>query len=62
MENRKTGEEEDELFWDAVKLVIADKPLPCCKEVSHGYTRAARLVDMMEEHFVGPHEGNRGVF
>lgn len=59
----KNREEEDELFWDAVKLVID------CGQASAsllqrrfriGYTRAARLVDMMEERgFVGPHEGSK---
>lgn len=55
--------EEDELFWDAVQVVI-DQGQASASSLQRrfriGYTRAARLVDNMEEKgFVGPHEGSK---
>lgn len=59
----KNRGEEDELFWDAVKLVIDYGQASASllqRRFRIGYTRAARLVDMMEERgFVGPHEGSK---
>lgn len=57
------GEDYDELFPEAVRLVVEAGHA----SVSHlqrrlriGYTRAGRLVDMMEERgFVGPHMGSK---
>ena len=61
--NRNRKDEEDELFWDAVKLVIDYGQASASvlqRRFRIGYTRAARLVDMMEERgFVGPHEGSK---
>jgi S-DNA-T family DNA segregation ATPase FtsK/SpoIIIE len=57
-----TGEE-DELFWDAVQLVVEQGQASASslqRRFRIGYTRAARLVDVMEEKgFVGPHEGSK---
>ena len=57
------GEEEDELFWEAVKLVVEQGQASAStlqRRFRIGYTRAARLVDMMEERgFVGPREGSK---
>jgi S-DNA-T family DNA segregation ATPase FtsK/SpoIIIE len=55
--------EEDELFWDAVKVVV-DQGQASASSLQRrfriGYTRAARLIDIMEEKgFVGPHEGSK---
>ncbi|NLY92367.1 MAG: DNA translocase FtsK [Firmicutes bacterium] len=54
---------EDELFWDAVQVVI-DQGQASASSLQRrfriGYTRAARLIDLMEEKgFVGPHEGSK---
>ncbi len=55
--------EEDELFWDAVQLVIDQEQASASslqRRFRIGYTRAARLIDTMEEKgFVGPHEGSK---
>lgn len=65
-EKKQAGEEqaaEDDLFWDAVKLVIDYGQASASvlqRRFRIGYTRAARLVDMMEERgFVGPHGGSK---
>ena len=55
--------EEDELFWDAVQMVI-DQGQASASSLQRrfriGYTRAARLIDVMEDKgFVGPHEGSK---
>ncbi|NLW08743.1 MAG: DNA translocase FtsK, partial [Firmicutes bacterium] len=57
------GEAEDELFWEAVKLVVEQGQASAStlqRRFRIGYTRAARLVDMMEERgFVSPREGSK---
>lgn len=59
----KGREAEDELFWDAVKLVVDQGQASAStlqRRFRIGYTRAARLVDMMEERgFVSPREGSK---
>ena len=56
-------EEEDELFWDAVRIVVEFGQASASvlqRRLRIGYTRAARLVDMMEARgLVGPHEGSK---
>ncbi|HEY8391947.1 MAG TPA: DNA translocase FtsK [Capillibacterium sp.] len=54
---------DDELFWDAVQVVI-DQGQASASSLQRrfriGYTRAARLIDLMEEKgFVGPHDGSK---
>ncbi len=60
---RVQGGEEDELFWEAVKLVVDQGQASAStlqRRFRIGYTRAARLVDMMEERgFVSPREGSK---
>ena len=54
-------EEEDELFNDAVSIIINSKQASISilqRKLRIGYTRAARLVDVMEEKgIVGPYDG-----
>jgi S-DNA-T family DNA segregation ATPase FtsK/SpoIIIE len=54
-------EEEDDLFKDAVEAVVAAKQASVSmlqRRFRIGYNRAARLVDMMEEHgMVAPSDG-----
>jgi S-DNA-T family DNA segregation ATPase FtsK/SpoIIIE len=56
-------EEEDELFWDAVRIVVEFGQASASvlqRRLRVGYTRAARLVDSMESRgFIGPHEGSK---
>lgn len=56
-------EEDDELFWDAVRVVVEFGHASASvlqRRLRVGYTRAARLVDMMESRgMVGPHEGSK---
>ncbi|GGE46072.1 DNA translocase SpoIIIE [Pullulanibacillus camelliae] len=60
---RKAQEVEDELFDDAVKLVVDMQTASVSmlqRRFRIGYTRAARLIDAMEErHIVGPYEGSK---
>lgn len=55
--------EEDELFWDAVRIVVEYGQASASvlqRRLRVGYTRAARLVDMMESKgIVGPYEGSK---
>ena len=49
---RDLSAEEDELFWDAVQLVIDQEQASASslqRRFRIGYTRAARLIDIMEE-------------
>lgn len=59
----KNRENRDELFEEAAKLVIATKQASVSmlqRRLRLGYTRAARLVDMMEEEgIVGPFRGSK---
>ncbi|MDI9475916.1 MAG: DNA translocase FtsK [Natronincolaceae bacterium] len=54
---------EDELFEDALKLVVEAQQASISmlqRRLRIGYSRAARLVDDMESKgFVGPHEGSK---
>jgi DNA segregation ATPase FtsK/SpoIIIE, S-DNA-T family len=56
-------EEEDELFYDAAKLFIENGMASVSllqRRLRVGYTRAARLVDLLEEKgVVGPYEGSK---
>ena len=56
-------EEEDELFWDAVRIVVENGQASASilqRRLRVGYARAARLVDMMEaKGMVGPYEGSK---
>jgi len=54
-------EEEDELFEDAVDTIINNNQASISilqRKLRIGYTRAARLIDMMEKKgMVGPYDG-----
>ena len=54
-------EEEDELFNEAVSIIINNKQASISilqRKLRIGYTRAARLIDLMEkEGIVGPYDG-----
>ncbi|MEN3189438.1 MAG: DNA translocase FtsK [Atribacterota bacterium] len=54
-------EEEDELFNDAVSIIINSKQASISilqRKLRIGYTRAARLIDLMEKRgIVGPYDG-----
>ncbi|MEA2087982.1 MAG: DNA translocase FtsK [Candidatus Caldatribacteriota bacterium] len=54
-------EEEDELFNDAVSIIINSKQASISilqRKLRIGYTRAARLIDVMEQKgIVGPYDG-----
>lgn len=63
-ETEDVGEEvEDELFPQAVQLVVEAKTASVSllqRRLRVGYTRAARLIDYMEERgIVGPYEGSK---
>jgi len=55
--------QEDELFWDAVRIVVEHGQASASviqRRLRVGYTRAARLVDMMEaKGIVGAYEGSK---
>ncbi|HEX3015508.1 MAG TPA: DNA translocase FtsK [Desulfobacteria bacterium] len=57
------NEEEDELFYDAAKLFIENGNASVSmlqRRLRVGYTRAARLVDLLEQKgVVGPYEGSK---
>ncbi|MBN1459848.1 MAG: DNA translocase FtsK, partial [Armatimonadetes bacterium] len=54
---------EDEMFEKALEFVLATKHASASmlqRKFKLGYTRAARLIDMMEERgYVGPHDGRK---
>ncbi len=60
---RQMTEETDELFWDAVRIVVEYGQASASvlqRRLRVGYTRAARLVDMMESKgMIGPYEGSK---
>ncbi|MEW6308892.1 MAG: DNA translocase FtsK [Bacillota bacterium] len=55
--------EEDERFLDALRVVVETRQASVSmlqRRLRIGYSRAARLVDVMEERgYVGPHEGTK---
>lgn len=55
--------DEDDLFWDAVRIVVENGQASASilqRRLRIGYTRAARLVDMMEaKGMVGAYEGSK---
>ena len=55
--------QKDEVYQSAVKLVLASKQASVSllqRRLGLGYTRAARLIDMMEqEGIVGPYQGSK---
>jgi S-DNA-T family DNA segregation ATPase FtsK/SpoIIIE len=55
--------EKDELFDTAVKLILESQHASVSilqRRLRLGYTRAARLIDMMEEEgIVGPYRGSK---
>ncbi len=57
------GEQDDELFDDAVRIVMESGQASISmvqRRLRVGYTRAARLIDMMElKGIVGPHIGSK---
>lgn len=57
------SDDEDEMFWDAVEVVIDSKQASVSmlqRRLKLGYSRAARIVDQMEERgIVGPFEGSK---
>jgi S-DNA-T family DNA segregation ATPase FtsK/SpoIIIE len=57
------GEDEDEMFWDAVEVVMDCHQASVSmlqRRLKLGYSRAARIVDQMEERgIVGPFEGSK---
>jgi S-DNA-T family DNA segregation ATPase FtsK/SpoIIIE len=65
-QERKTGggkHEKDELFMEAVKVVINTQQASVSmiqRRLRVGYTRAARMIDVMEEEgIVGPYNGSK---
>ena len=60
---RVMDEEEDDLFWDAVRIVVEHGQASASilqRRLRVGYTRAARLVDMMEaKGLIGAYEGSK---
>ncbi len=59
----ESEEAEDPMFETALNYVLATKHASASmlqRKFKLGYTRAARLIDMMEERgYVGPHDGRR---
>ncbi len=60
---RRPTEDTDELFWDAVRIVVEYGQASASalqRRLRVGYTRAARLVDIMESKgMIGPYEGSK---
>lgn len=60
---REIAEDTDELFWDAVRIVVEYGQASASvlqRRLRIGYTRAARLVDMMESKgMIGSYEGSK---
>ncbi|HEY5724776.1 MAG TPA: DNA translocase FtsK 4TM domain-containing protein [Methylomirabilota bacterium] len=55
------GEDRDDIYWDAVNLVIAQKAASISflqRRLGLGYPKAARFIDMMEQdRIIGPGQG-----
>jgi S-DNA-T family DNA segregation ATPase FtsK/SpoIIIE len=62
-DNRTEEEAEDDMFEKALEFVLATKHASASmlqRKFKLGYTRAARLIDMMEARgYVGPHDGRK---
>lgn len=60
---REITEETDELFWDGVRIVVEYGQASASvlqRRLRVGYTRAARLIDIMESKgMIGPYEGSK---
>ena len=58
-----SGGEEDELFDDAARLVVAERQASASflqRRMRIGFSRAARLIDMMErDGLLGPPQGSK---
>lgn len=58
-----TGEEEDELLFDALRCVVETGQASVSllqRKLMVGYPRAARLIDRLHElGYIGPHEGSK---
>ena len=56
-----TGEDRDDIYWDAVNLVIAQRAASISflqRRLGLGYPKAARFIDMMEQdRVIGPGHG-----
>jgi S-DNA-T family DNA segregation ATPase FtsK/SpoIIIE len=64
LDDEASGEEiDDELFIDALRLVVMQKQASVSflqRRLKIGYSRAGRLMDLLERaHAVGPHEGSK---
>lgn len=61
--NDDPAEERDELFLEAVKIVVDAQQASVSllqRRLRIGYTRAARIIDQMEEsNYVGPYQGDK---
>jgi S-DNA-T family DNA segregation ATPase FtsK/SpoIIIE len=55
------GEDRDDIYWDAVNLVIAQRAASISflqRRLGLGYPKAARFIDMMEQdRIIGPGQG-----
>ena len=55
--------EKDEVYEEAIKLVLQTKQASVSmlqRRLGVGYTRAARLIDMMEDdRIIGPYQGSK---
>jgi len=55
------GEDRDDIYWDAVNLVIAQRAASISflqRRLGLGYPKAARFIDRMEQdHIIGPGQG-----
>ncbi len=60
---RNGGEEEDELFVEALKIVEETRKASASylqRRLSIGYNRAARIIELMEDRgYVGPQQGSK---
>lgn len=63
LKNQEAGLDRDPLFNDAVAYVLDDEQASISylqRKLKVGYSRAARIVDQMEEAgIIGPHEGSK---
>jgi len=61
--SKEGGDADDPMFEKTLEFVLATKHASASmlqRKFKLGYTRAARLIDMMEERgYVGPHDGRR---